>query len=184
MRPIAANLNNAAQMSLTVGDIISRRKCLSFFESDHVKITLPLLQEHDVPAAGVLDAEGRLCGLLTERGILRHIFAYTRDRLIHENNIKKYLDDMLVRDVMAHRPESIPDNLPVEEAAALMLRRGYRFMPVVSRYDNTHFVGVIGESEVAAHLNTRLQHLKRSETTQQAILSYMLAEPYGRGADI
>lgn len=184
MRPIAANLNHAGQPPLTLGDIVSRRKCLSFFENDHVKIILPLLQESDVPAAGVLDDEGRLCGLLSERGILRHIFAYTRDKLIHESNINKYLDDMLVRDAMMHRPESMPDNLPLEEAAALMLRRGYRFMPVVSRYDNTHFLGIIGETELVAQLNARLQHLKRSETAQQAILSYMLAEPYGRGADI
>lgn len=185
MRPTAANINRKPDKTgKTVGEVISRRNALSLFENDHVKIILPMLQENDIPAAGVLDEHGRLGGLLTERGILRHIFAYSCDRFIHGSNMKKYLDDMLVRDAMIHKPESVPDDLSIEEAASLMLRRGYRFMPVVSRYDSSHFLGIVSERELAARLQECVEELKQSETTHKAILSYMLAEPYGRGAEV
>ncbi len=185
MRPTAANLNRKpVQTGKTVGDIISRRHALSLFENDHIKIILPMLQENDIPAAGVLDEHGRLQGLLTERGILRHIFAYSCDRFIHGSNMKKYLDDMLVRDAMFYKPETLRDDMCIEEAASLMLKRGYRFMPVVSRYDSSHFLGIVGERELAAQLHECVEELKRSETTHKAILSYMLAEPYGRGAEV
>lgn len=184
MRPIAANSNkspHSLNSPNTVGEIVSARHNLSFFEYDYLKVILPLLQESDMPAAGVLDEHGQLSGLLTERCILRHIFARSTDKLTHASNVKKYLDDMLVADAMIHAPEALDDDMPIEEATGLMLRRGYRFMPVVSRYDRRRLLGIVGERELAAHLQKQVEHLKKSEKTQQSILAYMLREPYGGG---
>ena len=183
MRSIAANSNTSPSLYSpnTVGEIVSGRHNLSFFEDDYLKIILPLLQESDMPAAGVLDENGRLSGLLTERCILRHIFARNTDKLINARNVKKYLDDMLVTDTMIHKQETLDDNMSIEDATTLMLRRGYRFMPVVSRFDRKHFLGIVGERELAAHLQKQVEQLKKSEKTQQSILSYMLREPYCSG---
>lgn len=181
MRTIAANANQYSQPAKTLGDIVSQRFCSSFFESDYVKIILPLLQEADIGAAGVLDEDGRISGLLTERVILRHVFARSSDKLIHPANLKKYIDDMLVGDVMIPKPEVFCDDITIEDAAALMLQRGYRYMPVVSRFDKERMLGIVSERELAHELKQRLEEVKRNENTQKSLLSYMLSEPYGSG---
>jgi len=181
MRPIAANTNQSQRPLKTIGDIVSRRHSPSFFETDYVKIILPLLQESDIAAAAVIDEDGRLSGLLTERAILRHIFARTSGKSIHASNVRKYIDDMRVDDVMIRRPETLDDDMSIEDAADLMLRRGYRFMPVVSRLDGRKLVGIVSERELAVHLQQRLREARTSEKTSKSILSYMLSEPYGCG---
>ncbi len=180
MRMIAANANGTMPVK-NLGDIVTRRFCPSFFETDYVKIILPLLQETDLGATGVLDEEGNLSGLLTERAILRHMFARSFDKLVHPTNIKKYLDDMLVADVMIPNPETFDDDITIEDAAAIMLRRGYRYMPVVNRFDRKRLLGIVSERELAQHLKEQLEEVKRSETAHKSILSYMLCEPYGAG---
>lgn len=181
MRTIAANTNKSAMPVKTIGDIVSRRHSPSFFESDFVKVILPILQEADLGAAGVLDEEGRLSGLLTERSILRHIFARNSDKLIHPANVKKYLDDMLVEEVMIPGPETLDENISVEDAAAIMLRRGYRYMPVVSRLDRKQLLGIVSERELAIQLQQKLQEVKKSEDEHKSLLSCLLREPYGMG---
>ncbi|HYD16920.1 MAG TPA: CBS domain-containing protein [Patescibacteria group bacterium] len=181
MRTIAANLNSPLPPPRTVGELVARRDSPRFFESDYVKIILPLLQEGDLGAAGVVDDDGLLTGLLTERSILRHVFARSSDRWIHSSNVKKYIDDMMVMDAMIPAPDTLDDDTGVEEAAGLMLRRGYRFMPVVSRYDRRHLLGIVSERELALQLQQRLQEARRQERAQSSILTYMMAEPYGSG---
>lgn len=186
MRTIAANANKpspnkSSAPAKTIGDIVSHRHNPAFFESDYVKVILPLLQETDMGAAGVLDEHGHLSGLLTERAILRHIFARSADKLVHPANVKKYIDDMLVDEVMIAEPEALDDDLSIEDAAAMMLRRGYRYMPVVSRFDRKRLLGIVSERELALQLQQKLEEVKRSESQHKSMLSYMLHEPYGCG---
>jgi CBS domain-containing protein len=118
MRPITANANQPRKQPKTIGDIVSRRHSPCFFESDYIKIILPLLQESDIAAAAVIDDDGRLSGLLTERAILRHIFARACGKSIHASNVRKYIDDMRVDEVMIRQPETLDDDMSIEDAAA------------------------------------------------------------------
>ncbi len=177
MRTIAAN-SNATEAPVTIADIVSRRPCAFFFKHDYLKIILPLLQEEIHGAAGVVDDEGRLCGLLTERAVLRHIFKCSADPLISSTNFRKYIDDMLVSDAMIEKPETLDDDIPISEAAGMMLRRGYRYMPVVSRYDRNQFLGIVSERELALALQRQLEETQKAERSHRSLLSYMLAEPY------
>jgi CBS domain-containing protein len=181
MRPIAANANLLQHPAKTIGDVVSQRHCPSFFKTDHVRVILPLLQESAHGAAGVLDEEGRLAGMLTEREILRRMFATSADKTIHAANIRKYLDDMTVGDAMIASPETLDDDIAIEDAAGMMLRRGYRFMPVVSRYNREALLGIVSERELAAQLHVRLQETRRSEMEHKNVLAYLLREPYGAG---
>ncbi len=181
MGTIAANTNHSSMPVKVLGDIVSRRHSPSFFETDYIRVVLPLLQEGEYAAAGVLDDEGRLSGLLTERAILRHMFARTTDKLIHASNVKKYLDDMTVADVMIPHPETLDEDITIEDAAGMMLRRGYRYMPVVSRFDRARLLGIVSERALALQLQEQLHELKKTERTQRTILNYMLWEPYGSG---
>lgn len=179
MRTNAVNSNHSKTPLKTIGGIVSHRHSPAFFETDYIRVVLPLLQEGEFGAAGVLDDAGRLSGLLTERAILRHIFARTSDKLIHAANVRKYLDDMTVADVMIRNPETLGEDVSVEEAAGIMLRKAYRYMPVVSRIDDARFLGIVSERELALQLQEQLQEAKKAERTQSSILSYMLWEPYG-----
>ncbi|MBI1216808.1 MAG: CBS domain-containing protein [Alphaproteobacteria bacterium] len=165
----------------TIGDIVAGRHCPSFFENDRVKLMLPILQESGAGAAGVLDDCGRLTGMLTERDILRQVFAGSVGRIFHPASPRRPLDDMRVGDMMIRHPETLDDDLTVEEAAAVMLRRGYHFMPVVSHIDKGQFLGIVSERELAIQLRQELQEARRSEKAHKSILSYMLCEPYAQG---
>lgn len=180
MRTVAANSNPSKKPAKTIGEVVSTRHFPVFLETDYVKVILPVLQESDLPAAGVVDWDNKLIGMLTERVILRSIFARSSDRTIHPSNIKKYLEDMQVSDVMIDEPETLDDTLSVEEAASIMLRRGYRFMPVVDK-KSRHLLGIVSERELAAQLQDRLQQVSASERSYKEMLSHMLREPYGGG---
>lgn len=180
MRTIAANANHSPAAK-TIGDVVSRRHFSTFLDDDYIKVILPLLQESDIGAACVLDDTGTLRGLLTERGILRHIFACSSNKLINSANVRKYIEDMTAGDAMIRDPETLDDDISIEDAAGMMLRRGYRFMPVVSRFDRRRVVGIVSERELAVILQQRLQEAQKSERAHRSVLSYMLAEPYGSG---
>jgi CBS domain-containing protein len=181
MGTIAANSNNPKTGVSVLRDIVSQRHSPSLFETDYVRVVLPILQDGDFGAAGVLDDQGRLCGLVTERSILRKMFARTSEKLIHASNVKKYLDDMTIAEVMIPHPETLDEDISIEDAAGMMLRRGYRYMPVVSRFDRTQLLGIVSERELALQLQQQLREVKKAEKVQRSILSYMLWEPYGSG---
>jgi CBS domain-containing protein len=181
MRTVAANSNSSDPTVKTLGDIVAARHFPILFENDLVKVILPILQESDLPAAGVIDWDGKLIGLLTERALLRQIFARSRDKTIHPHNVGKYIDDLQVGDVMIDEPEVLDEKLTVEEAAGIMLRRGYRFMPVVDHRNKTRLVGIVSERELAAQLQEHLRQARASEKSYKQLLSQMLSEPYGAG---
>ena len=162
----------------TIGDVVSHRHCPVFFENDPVKIILPLLEESGTGAAGVVDMEGALTGLLTERDILRHVFARSATG---RGAGGRLLDTLSVGDVMTSGPETLQEDMTIEDAAAFMLRRGRHVMPVVSRYDARCLVGIVSEHELSGCLQERLKAARKSERAHKSILSYMLREPYGAG---
>lgn len=165
----------------TVGHIAAGRKCLLFHPEQFVKMILKTMQKSGSGAAGVINEKGQLIGLLTEREILRRIFALLTDRSIYPTNIGKYIDDMTVADVMIPKPRTIPDNTDIEDALDLMTDLGFRYMPVVSRFDPNRAVGVIDEREVAIHVKNRLDRLKGESRKKDSLLSHLFSEPYGLG---
>jgi CBS domain-containing protein len=174
MRTIAANAN---QKSATVGEFVSRRYSPTFFEHDDITLILPFLQEGDLGAGIVLDENDRLAGLLTERAILRRIFACSSAKVMNARNVRKYIEDMRVEDVMIRKPETLDDTMTLDEAVAFMQRRGYRYMPVVSRADRTKVLGILGERELSIHLQERALE-NRNERVQNAPLQpFMRGEP-------
>lgn len=185
MRPIAANLNKNDQREFkTVGDLVLSRRCMTFYPDEFVNIILPALQTGASSAAGVVDDEGNLIGLLTERHILRHIFLKVLDPTINPANLRKYLEDMTVEEAMIPTPETLDESICLEDAVGMMVRRGYRFMPVVSRADRNHLLGIVDEREIALHLKNRLLEAKKTAEETQSILSFMLREPYGAGTQL
>ena len=184
MRTVAANTNidfQSQQTIQTAGDLALSRRCITFRPDEFVDVILPVLQNSREGAAGVLDDEGNLIGLLTERQILRQVFMKAVDPAINPANLRKYIQDMTVSQAMIPYPETLDEDIDIEEAVGIMLRHGYRFMPVVSKADRQHLLGVVSEQEMALHLKKRLQKARQSEEETKTLLFSMLHEPYGTG---
>jgi CBS domain-containing protein len=162
----------------TVGDIAATRKCLFFHPDQFIKIILTAMQHARTGCAGVIDDDGGLVGMLTEREILRRIFEMVSDPTIHRRNIGKHVDDMTVREIMIANPKTLKDDTDIEEALEVMTELGFRFMPVVSR-DSRKLVGLVDEREVAIHVKNRLDRIKREAAEKEALLYSLFREPYG-----
>ena len=167
----------------TVGDIAATRKCLHFYPDEFIKIILTTMQHARTGCAGIIDDQGNLVGMLTEREILRSIFEMVADPTINRRNIGKHVDDMTVQDVMITNPKILEDDTDIEKALEIMTNWGFRFMPVVSCRDNRKLIGLVDEREVAIHVKNRLDRIKREAAEKEAIFNSLFREPYGTSLD-
>lgn len=165
----------------TVGDIAAMRKCLSFHPDQSIKIILSVMQHARTGCAGVIDDDGNLVGMLTEREILRRIFEMVADPTINWRNIGKHIDDMTIRDVMIENPKVLEEDTDIEDALEIMTEFGFRFMPVVS---GRNLVGLVDEREVAIYVKNKLDRVKRDAAKKEAIFHSLFREPYGISFDL
>lgn len=168
----------------TVGDIAASRKCLLFYPEQFIKIILKTMQNTRTGCAGVIDDDGHLVGMLTEREILRRIFALVADPTINHANIGKHIDDMTVYDVMIVEPKVLNADTDIEQALETMTDLGFRFMPVVNSHDRKKPIGLVDEREVAIHVKNRLDRIKREAAEKEQLLYGLFREPYGAGSDL
>jgi Mg/Co/Ni transporter MgtE len=181
MRQIIARKNLTEKTPRTVGDLVAQRRCPTFLPHEYVSAILPALQGREAGVAGVLDTDGELIGLLTEREILRRLFEKAGNSALSPAALADYMRTMMVEEAMIEAPATLDEDMDFEAAAAEMLRRGHRYMPVVSRIDSAHLLGIVSEHEVAEALHKRLEETRRIEAQHRSLLSYMLYEPYGTG---
>lgn len=161
-----------------VGDILAGRKHLFFHPEQFIKLILKTMQKNNAGCATVIDDNGTMIGMLTEREILRTIFALVADPTLHQANLGKYIDDMMVRDVMIPDPKTLTDDTDIETALEIMTGLGFRFMPVIDG-DNGHVAGLIDERELAIHVKNRLDRIKQEAKEKDFLLKGLLSEPYG-----
>jgi CBS domain-containing protein len=112
---------------------------------------------------------------------LRRIFALLSDPTINQANIGKYIDDMRVMDVMISHPETLNDNVDIEEALQYMVDLGFRYMPVVSHFNEKIAMGFVDEREVALHVAHHLERIRREAEQKDMVFQQLLREPYGIG---
>jgi len=90
----------------------------------------------------VLDEEGKLTGLLSQRdlfhsGLLRALGYGT-------HAVQKTLDSLLVKEVMTNNPITIPPDAPLNQAAGLMFSQKIGCLPVM---DGEKLVGILTEGD-------------------------------------
>lgn len=88
------------------------------------------LLEHGVTGAPVVDEDGKVVGILTEKDCLK-VVAHAPE----PDNVKKHVADFMSKEV-----KSIPPNMDVYFAAGLFLKESFRRFPVV---ENGRLVGAI-----------------------------------------
>ena len=165
----------------TVGEVETQNLCLTFQPQQPIRVILTAMQKTRTGAACVIDAKSHLVGILTEREILRHIFAMLDDPKISFSDLSRHVADLKVSDVMTPQPEVLIDTMAAEEALTMMTTLGYRYMPIVSHDNPTKMLGIADERELALHVGSRLADARSEIVAKDDLLVHMLSEPYGLG---
>lgn len=100
-----------------------------------------LMWEHDCGAIPLVDGEGRLCGMVTDRDLC--MAAYTQGRC---------LSDIAVRSVMSGKVFQCGANDDIEAAEKLMSKNQIRRVPVVDQAGRP--IGMLSINDLARHTGT------------------------------
>jgi CBS domain-containing protein len=124
------------------------------------RTTLPaarqLLKERRIRRAPVVDADGRLVGIVSEGDINRVSDSRATD--VREYNLYYRAADLPVSEIMTREVVTVAPDLPVREVARLLLEHRIGGIPVV---DGDRVVGMITESDLFRHII--LQEIELSE---------------------
>ena len=105
---------------------------------------LKLMRDHKFRRIPVVDHEGKLVGIVSERDLLHASPSPATSLSVWEVNY--LLWKLKVADIMTHHVITIAPDAPIEDAANLMVTRKIGGLPVV---DNAgHVVGVITETDI------------------------------------
>lgn len=154
---------------LLAEDVI-RTTCVTAYEDEPLTYTVPAMRISDVPAVPVLDANGKLVGILTDRDLFSDQVKNAEDlaalgiadvgNMAGARNVlplfytatDKYLsDDRKVRDFMVKNPYTVFKKTNVSEVAKAMLVNDFGQIPVHGNKDE--LVGMVYDVDVLCALS-------------------------------
>jgi CBS domain-containing protein len=110
-----------------------------------------LLRAHHIRHLPVVDATGRLTGIVTDRDLRQAVFGPVVEDAL--GDVAAALSALTVRDVMTWAVLSVRPDTDLRAAARLMRERRIGALPVV---DERRVVGILTETDVLAALETIL----------------------------
>ncbi|HEY4563864.1 MAG TPA: CBS domain-containing protein [Thermoanaerobaculia bacterium] len=134
---------------LRVRDLMSDH-VISVHPGDSVDKVYDAMTERGIRHIAVIDGEGDLVGLISHRDLLRHA-------LIERSDLPFFIQRAVLRrtlteEVMTSEVETAEPDLPLQEAARIMLENKFGCLPVVEGW---RLVGILTESDFVKHF-TRL----------------------------
>src|SRR5699024_10112457 len=90
-----------------------------------------LMDIYQVNALPVVDTEGRLCGMITEHDVLRAMLPQGRESLAGRKGLASDAGDARTADWMTAPAVFVQEDSDANTAAALLLRTGFKRLPVV-----------------------------------------------------
>ena len=128
-----------------------KRYVISINENKTVFNAIKLLNEKNIGALPVLNENAELCGIISERDIIR---AMSQNK---EINFKK----SQINSIMTSKVISISNNTISEDIMDIMTKNKIRHIPIV---DNKFLIGIVSIGDVVKRLlekfNLENQHLK------------------------
>lgn len=115
---------------------IMTKKVFVAMPDDPLVNVADFMRRNNIGSIAVINAEGKLVGILTERDIVR---AVSEGRL-----------DAKVKDYMTSEVIGVKKETSEWEAAEVMLERGFRHLPVVD--DNNKVIGIVSIRDIARGL--------------------------------
>lgn len=155
------------------------REVVTLRASDTLRTAMDTLLHNNISGAPVLDADSRVCGVLSETDLLWRQAGIPFDEWIVPPLLLPVLDVVLswrdnekfadeVRRVLALKVSDamtstqlavIHPEATLQEAAQLMLRRNVNRLPVVEERDEGSLLGIVTRTDVVAALASAPAHL-------------------------
>lgn len=110
-------------MIIKIGDLpeaTNRDEIATCSPKTQLRAAAKYMAEWNIGAIPVLDQEGRVVGIFSERDLLKRVAAQD-----------KRIDDVIIEDVMTPNPKTVKLNDSVSGAIESMVKGGYRHLPVV-----------------------------------------------------
>jgi len=130
-----------------VRDYMTRRLITLAPETEILK-AMHVMDSHDIANAPVVDAEGRLVGILSDRDCIRGVLQAT-----YHSEFAGLVRDFMTSDVVTVSPDE-----GLVEATRRLIDLPYRLFPVL---EDGALVGVISRRDVIAALTREWQWAKR-----------------------
>jgi CBS domain-containing protein len=131
-------------MPATIRDLMSSM-VTTLARNDQLTLADDLMRAARIRHLPVLDEEGELCGIVTQRDLFRGALA----KALGYGDLaqRKLLATLVVKEVMTTEVVTATPAMPVVQAARLMLDHKIGCLPVV---ENRRLVGIVTESDFVA----------------------------------
>jgi CBS domain-containing protein len=130
------------------------REVVSVRDDSALDAAVRVLAEHHVSALPVVDAEGRVVGILSEADVLRlHVTADPRAHLRPVDEPEAEPWPVAVHEVMSEDPVVAHEASDVAHVARILADTGWKSLPVVD--DHHGLIGMVSRSDVIRALSTR-----------------------------
>ena len=126
---------------LTVGDVMSR-DVRTLARNDRLAIAEDLMQQERIRHLPVLDEDGLLCGMVSQRDLFRG--ALLRALGYGSRAEEHLLESLLVKEAMVENPVTTTMQTPLAEAARQMFDHKVGCLPVV---EGEKLVGILTEGD-------------------------------------
>ena len=140
--------------SITENSLISqllKRKIFSINEDKPIYNAIKMLAKHNIGALPVLNSKKELCGIISERDILRQL----------SKDIRINLKISLINSIMTSQVITITRNINSEVIMDIMTKHKVRHIPIV---DKKVLIGIVSIGDVVKRLlekfNLENEHLK------------------------
>jgi CBS domain-containing membrane protein len=129
---------------LQVRDVMTQ-EVTTLKRNDQLSLANDIMQLGRVRHLPVLDDDGRLAGILSQRDLFRGALAHALGYGQHAQ--RKMLDSLLVKEVMSSDVITTRPDTPLVEAARVLLERKIGCLPVVG---GEQLVGILTEADFVA----------------------------------
>lgn len=127
--------------NLLVEDVMST-KLVTMDRNDKLSVADELMKQERIRHIPVLDGDGALCGIVTQRDLFRGIIL--RSLGYGSRAEQKMLDMLSIKDAMHEDVITTTPDTPLAEAAAIMLEKKIGCLPVV---DGERLAGLLSEAD-------------------------------------
>jgi acetoin utilization protein AcuB len=128
---------------MLVGEVLTRNP-VTVREDDGIDEGLHLMRERRVRRLPVLDASGKMVGIVSDKDLLHAAPSPATSLSVHE--LHYLLAKLKIRQVMASPVITVTPGTPLEEAARMMADNKIGGLPVVDQRGN--LVGIVTETDI------------------------------------